>query len=85
MYTNARSMGKKQDMLEIIAYGETVISLVLQSWWDNSYNWNINIKGYTLFQKNRVGRKGGAIVLNIRNIHACSLFQEEEYSRSEYN
>ena len=54
MYTNARSMGNKQEELEAIVQQESYdIVDITETWWDDSYDWSAAMCGYKLFRKDR--------------------------------
>ena len=54
MYTNARSMGNKQEDLEAIMQQESYdIVAITETWWDDSYDWSAAMCGYKLFRKDR--------------------------------
>ena len=57
LYTNARSMGNKQDELEICvrSQGHDLI-VITEMWWDSSHDWNIVMEAYVLFRKDRLGK-----------------------------
>lgn len=62
LYSNARSIGDKQEELEAAVEFENYdLIAVMDTWWDGSHHWNTGIAGiagYELFR--RAGRKGGA-------------------------
>ncbi|XP_064908670.1 uncharacterized protein LOC135578557 [Columba livia] len=67
MYTNARSMGNKQEELEAIVQQESYdIVAITETWWDDSYDWSAAMCGYKLFRKDRQGRRGGGVALYVR-------------------
>ncbi|XP_010078459.1 PREDICTED: focadhesin-like, partial [Pterocles gutturalis] len=54
LYTNACSMGNKQEELEIhVGSGDYDLDLVPipETWWENSHDWNVVMGGYTLLRK----------------------------------
>jgi len=57
LYTNACSMGNKQEELEVCVWsqGHNLIA-VTETWWDSSHDWNAVMDGYTLFRKDRPTR-----------------------------
>ncbi|KAK4808264.1 hypothetical protein QYF61_020755 [Mycteria americana] len=60
IYINARSLGNKQEELELCAQSESYdIIGATATWWDNSHEWRIVMDGYGLFRKDRQGRRGG--------------------------
>jgi len=67
LYTNAHSMGNKQEELEICVWsqGHNLIAIT-ETWWDSSHDWNAVIDGYRLFRKDRTTRQGGGVALYVR-------------------
>ncbi|PKU31981.1 rna-directed dna polymerase from mobile element jockey-like [Limosa lapponica baueri] len=54
LYTNACSMGNKQEEVEAIMLLERYdIVAISEIWWDDSYNWSVGIEGYKLFRRDR--------------------------------
>ncbi|KAK4817214.1 hypothetical protein QYF61_003738 [Mycteria americana] len=67
LYTNARSMGNKQEELEAIVHQENYdMVAIMETWWDDSHNWNAAMDGYKLFRRDRRGRRGGGVALYVR-------------------
>ncbi|KAK4811106.1 hypothetical protein QYF61_016392 [Mycteria americana] len=67
LYTNARSMGNKQEELEAIVRQENCdMVAITERWWDDSHNWSAAMDGYKLFRRDRRGRRGGGVALYIR-------------------
>ena len=56
LYTNAWSMGNKQEELETctLLQGCDLIGIT-ETWWDRSYVWSVGMEGYRLFRKDRQG------------------------------
>jgi len=72
MYTNACSLGNKQEEMELIILSESYDTIgITETWWDNSYLWRIAMGGYRLFRKDRQGRRGGRAVLYIKENLEC--------------
>jgi len=67
LYTNACSMGNKQEELEICVWlqGNDLIAIT-ETWWNSSHDWNAVMDGYTLFRKDRSTRRGGGVALYVR-------------------
>ncbi|PKU48706.1 nipped-b-like protein [Limosa lapponica baueri] len=66
LYTNARSMGNKQEELEAVLLQESYdIVAITETWWDESYDWTVAIDGYKLFRRDRRERKGGGVALYV--------------------
>ena len=72
LYTNARSMGNKQEELEICvrSQGHDLIAIT-ETWWDSSHDWNVVMEGYVLFRKDRLARRGGGVALYVREQLEC--------------
>ncbi|KAK4816845.1 hypothetical protein QYF61_023967 [Mycteria americana] len=67
LYTNARSMGNKQEELETIVHQENYdMVAITETWWDDSHNWSAVMDGYKLFRRDRRGRTGGGVALYVR-------------------
>ncbi|XP_051640625.1 uncharacterized protein LOC127469851 [Manacus candei] len=67
MYTNARSMGNKQEELEAIVQQESYdVVAITETWWDDSHDWSAAMDGYKLFRRDRQGRRGGGVALYVR-------------------
>ena len=67
IYTNARSMGNKQEELEAIVQraGYDLVAIT-ETWWDHSHEWSAAMPGYRLFRRDRQHRTGGGVALYIR-------------------
>ncbi|KAK4831611.1 hypothetical protein QYF61_018371 [Mycteria americana] len=67
LYTNARSMGNKQEELEAIVHQENYdMVAIMETWWDDSHNWSAAMDGYKLFRRDRRGRRGGGVAVYVR-------------------
>jgi len=54
LYTNACSMGNKQEEVEAIVLLESYDLIVItETWWDESCDWNVALDGYRLFRRDR--------------------------------
>jgi len=72
VYTNARSMGDKQEELEaIIEQDGYDLVAITETWWYNSHDWHAVIDGYRLFRKDRPTRRGGRVALYVREQVEC--------------
>ncbi|KAK4829760.1 hypothetical protein QYF61_006484 [Mycteria americana] len=68
LYTNAGSMGNKQEELEAIVHQENYNTVaIMETWWDDSHNWSAAMDGYKLFRRDRRGRRGGGVALYVRD------------------
>jgi len=48
-YTNAQSLGNKQDKLEAILRMDDIDMMgITEMWWDPTQDWNVNVEGFTL-------------------------------------
>ncbi|GAB0186659.1 hypothetical protein GRJ2_001131200 [Grus japonensis] len=86
LYTNAWSMGKKQEEMETCAHlqGYDLIG-IMEMWWDGSYDWSVGMEGYRLFRKDRQGRQGGDVALYVNDQLECMelhLGMDEEPTKS---
>ncbi|KAK4825246.1 hypothetical protein QYF61_025645, partial [Mycteria americana] len=67
LYTNARSMGNKQEELEAIVHQENYVMVAItETWWDDSHNWSAAMDDNKLFRRDRRGRRGGGVTLYVR-------------------
>jgi len=67
LYTNACSMGNKQEELEAVMLLESYdLIAFLETWWDESHDWNVALDGYRLFRRDRQGRRAGGVALYIK-------------------
>ena len=67
VYTNARSMGNKQEELEaIVQQANYDLVAITETWWDHSHDWSAAMDGYKLFRKDRQGRRGGGVALYVK-------------------
>lgn len=76
-YTIACSMGNKQEKLEAIVQKENYdIDAITKTYWDDLYNWSAARDGYTLFGRDRLGRRGGEIAVDVRDCFDCLEFND---------
>ena len=67
IYTNARSMGNKQEELEaIVRQAAYDLVAITETWGDQSHDWSAAMPGYKLFRRDRQHRRGGGVALCIR-------------------
>ncbi|PKU44107.1 rna-directed dna polymerase from mobile element jockey-like [Limosa lapponica baueri] len=72
IYANARSVGNKQDELEVIVQQDSYdIVAIMETWWDDGHDWNAAMNVYKLLRRNRQGRRGGGVALYIRVCFDC--------------
>jgi len=68
VYTNARSMGNKQEELEaIVQQASYDLVAIMETWWDHSHDWSAAMDGYKLFRQDRKGRRCGSVALCVRD------------------
>ena len=54
IYTNARSMGNKQEELEVTVHQVNYdLVAITETWWDHSHHWSAVMDGYKLFRRKR--------------------------------
>ncbi|GAB0209703.1 hypothetical protein GRJ2_003436000 [Grus japonensis] len=71
IYTNACSMGNKQEELEAIVQLENYDIVAITETWDDSQNWAAKMDGYKLFRRDRQGRRGGGVALYVKECFDC--------------
>ncbi|GAB0208591.1 hypothetical protein GRJ2_003324800 [Grus japonensis] len=72
IYANARSLGNKQEELELRAQSESYdIIGITETWWDNSHDWRTTMDGYRLFHKDRQGRRERGVALYFKENLEC--------------
>ena len=72
LYTSARCLSNKQDELETVMNLKSYdLVAITETWWDDSHNWNTTTDGYRLFRRDRRGRKGGGVVLYVKEWIDC--------------
>ena len=72
LYTNACSIGNKQEKLEAPVLLESYDLIALtETWWDESHGWSVAIDGYRLFRRGTWGKRGGGIALYIKKSIQC--------------
>lgn len=71
-YTNAGSLDNKQEEPELRTQSETYDVIgITETWWENSHDWETTTDSYKLFQKDRKGRRGGRVVLYVKEKFKC--------------
>jgi len=54
IYINAHSMGNKQEELEAIVQQDSYdLVTTIETWWNDSRDWNAATDGYKLFRRDR--------------------------------
>ena len=67
LYTNALSVGSKQEELEIrVQAGGGDLGAITETWWDRSHDRDADADGYVLLRKDRPARRGGGVALYVR-------------------
>ncbi|XP_050786243.1 uncharacterized protein LOC127037978 isoform X1 [Gopherus flavomarginatus] len=78
MYTNARSLGNKQEELEVLAESRNYDVIgITETWWGSLHDLSTVMDGYKLFRKDRQGRKGTGVALCVKEQYDCSELQDE--------
>ncbi|PKU47386.1 adaptin ear-binding coat-associated protein 1 [Limosa lapponica baueri] len=74
-YTNACSMGNKQEELEAIVQQESYdVVAIMELWWDDLHDWSAALDVYKLFRRDRQRRRGGGVgggALYVREGYEC--------------
>ena len=79
LYTNACSMGNKQEELVATAQMENYgLIAITETWWDELHDWSAVIDGYKLFRRDRQGRRGGGVALCAKTRIDCTHIFEEQ-------
>ena len=86
LYTNACSMGTKQDDLDmcVCLKGYDLIG-IMEMCWDGSHDWSHLMEEYRLCRKDRLGRQGGVVVLYVNEQLECTelcLGMDEEVTEN---
>ena len=64
IYTNAHSMGNKQEGLEAMKWQANCGLLAIpETWWYHSHDWSAAMDGYKLFRRDRNIRRCGGMAL----------------------
>ena len=84
VYTNARSMGNKQEELEaIVQQASYDLVAITETWWDHSHDWSAAMDGYKLFRKDRQGRRGTGVALCVKECFEVTELMTGLRSREE--
>ncbi|CAJ0946080.1 unnamed protein product [Ranitomeya imitator] len=77
MLANARSLTNKMEELEAeISTGNFDIVGITETWLDESYDWAVNLQGYSLFRKDRKNRRGGGVCLYVKSCLKSTLRED---------
>jgi len=72
IYTNACSMGNKQEDLEDIVQQHSYdFVAITETWWDYSHDWSAAMDGYKLFRRDRGGKRSTGVALYVRDCFDC--------------
>ena len=72
LYTNACSIGNKQEEPETVAQLENYdLTAITETWSDESHNWNTLTEDYRLFRRDRQGRRGSRVAFYVRKWIDC--------------
>ncbi|KAK4828051.1 hypothetical protein QYF61_023089 [Mycteria americana] len=72
IYTNAHSMGNKQEELEAIVQQDSYdLVTITEKWWGDLHKWSAAMDGYKLFRRDRQGRRGSGVALCVRECFDC--------------
>ena len=67
VYTNARSMGNKQEESETtVQQASYDLVAITETQWDHSHDWSAAMDGSKLFRRGRKGRRCGDMALYVR-------------------
>ena len=67
LYTNASSTGDKREELEATMLLESYdLDAIIETWRDESHDWNAAMDSYRLFRRNTQGRRDGSVSLYIK-------------------
>ena len=78
-YTNAHSMGNKQEELEAIVQSESYDRVIItETWWNDLHSWSAEMDGYQLFKRDRHGRKGSGVSLYVKIECECMEFNDSD-------
>ena len=71
-------MGNKQEELTLLlADTSPDIVGITETWWDEMHDWVVNIKGYRLYRRDRIGKRGGGMALYIKEEYTSSLISKD--------
>ena len=51
--------------------GKDELTAIMETWWDESHDWNTSTEDYRLFRRDRQGRRGGRVALYVRKWIDC--------------
>lgn len=76
--TNVRSLFNKLEELEILLKRYSPLFLAVQETWcqQNEKDALYSVKGYTLYRRDRVGRRGGGVCVFVNNAKAAAVQRE---------
>lgn len=65
LYTNAHSIGNKQEELQIMVELEIDLIAIIGTWWDESLSWNTTIESYRP-RRDKLGRRRRGVSLYLK-------------------
>jgi len=68
LYTSAPSMRNNEELETMVQLENWDLIAITETWWDDSHNWNVVTKGYTLFRRDRQGMR---VVLYVKRWIDC--------------
>ena len=72
MSTNTCSLGNKREGLELRAQCETDDAIgITEAWWENSHDWKTPMGSNKHFRKDRKGRRGDRVALDVKEKFEC--------------
>ena len=72
IYTNACSMGDKQEELDAIVQQDSYdFVAITETCWDDSHDWSAAMEGYKLFRRDRQGKQGSEVAMYVRDCFDC--------------
>ena len=64
-------MGNKQGELEVVVCeGRYDTVAIAETWWDETHDWNMLLKGNNLFKSTRPNKRGGGVALYVKNYYS---------------
>lgn len=75
-------MANKQEELEDIGQQENYhTAVVMETWWNDSHNWNATMDGYKLVRRHLQGRTGSGEALYVRERFECLELNDDDESQ----
>ncbi|CAJ0932325.1 unnamed protein product [Ranitomeya imitator] len=67
---------KMEELEAEISTGNFDIVGITETWLDESYDWAVNLQGYSLFRKDRKNRRGGGVCLYVKSCLKSTLRED---------